>query len=275
MSVWRKHPFGWAHLALCCFLGIGGVACLGSGADDLARFLPGDDVVPGWTPQGAPRIFARDELYELVDGQAEAFFAYGLTQAALGRYAGPQGHGVRIELFRLGSPADAYGLFSTTLSGAPVAVGAAGDSDPGRRLAFWQERYYVRIQTAQPVADEVLRGFGQAVAAALPAGSELPELVTRLPAEGLRPRSARFFRQEISIQPWLWLGGRNLLGLSQATEGVLADYTLGSSMARLLWVRYPDAATAEGALQALRSADIPDLVSAQVRARELQRCLAV
>ncbi|PWH18863.1 MAG: hypothetical protein DDG58_05950 [Ardenticatenia bacterium] len=246
-----------------------GVACAGGGPDDLARFLPMDEVVPGWARQGAPRVFARDDLYELVDGQAEAFFAYGLTHAALARYAGPEGTGLRIELFRLASPADAYGLFSTSLSGESVALGAGGDTDPGRRLAFWQERYYARLQTTQPVADEVLLGFGRAVAAALPAGSDLPELVSRLPADGLHSRSARFFRQEISIQPWLWLGGTNLLGLSQETEGVLADYTLGDGTARLLWIRYPDAAAAERALQALQGSTIPNWVMAQVKDTEL------
>lgn len=246
-----------------------GVACASGGTDDLARFLPTDEIVPGWTRQGTPRVFSRDDLYELVNGQAEAFFAYGLTHAALARYMEPQGTGLRIELFRLASPADAYGLFSTSIAGEPVAVGAAGDTDPGRRLAFWQERYYARLQTTQPVADEILLGFGRALAAALPAGSDLPELVTRLPADGLHPRSARFFRQEISIQPWLWLGGINLLGLSQETQGVLADYTLGSSTARLLWVRYPDAAAAAQAFQALQGSTIPNRVMAQVKEKEL------
>lgn len=264
--MWIKRIGMLSVLLILCAIG---VACAGGGSDDLARYLPGDDAIPGWTRQGAPRVFARDDLYELVDGQAEAFFAYGLIQAALGRYAGPQGSGLRIELFRLASAADAYGLFSTSISGEPVALGAAGDADPGRRLAFWQERYYVRIQAVQPIADEVLRGFGRAVADALPAGSEPPELVTRLPVEGLQPRSARFFRQEISIQPWLWLGGSNLLGLSQESAGVLADYTLGGSPARLLVVRYPDAAAAAQALQALQGSNIPNLVTAQVREKEL------
>lgn len=256
--------FGWLLI-----LGIIGVACVGGVTDDVARFLPGDDAVPGWKLQGAPQVFSRDDLYALVDGQAEAFFAYGLSQAALARYAGPQGSGLRIELFRLASLADAYGLFSTSISGEPIALGAAGDTDPGRRLAFWQERYYARLQATQPVSDDVLYGFGRALAAALPAGNDLPELVTRLPAEGLQPRSARFFRQEISIQPWLWLGGRNLLGLSQETEGVLADYTLGGGTARLLWVRYPDAKAAEEALRTLQGSVLPNLVMAQVKEREL------
>lgn len=260
---------GWACCSLLLILGIIGVACAGGVADDLTRFLPRDDVVPGWTRQGTPELFSNENLYALVDGQAEAFFAYGFEQAALGRYAGPQGSGLRIELFRLASPADAYGLFSTSLSGQPIAVGAGGDTDPGRRLAFWQERYYVRIQAAQPVADDVLRAFGRGVAAALPAGSDLPDLVTRLPAEGLQSRSARFFRQEISIQRWLWLGGSNMLGLSQETQGVLADYTVGGSTARLLWVRYPQAADAAQVLQALRGGNMPNLVIAQVREKEL------
>jgi len=246
-----------------------GVACLGSVPGDIARFLPASDAVPGWTRQGDLRTYSSDNLYELVDGQADAFLAYGFAQAALGRYVGPQGTGMRIEIFRLATPADAYGLFSASIAGEPIAIGAGGDTDPGRRLAFWQERYYVRIQATQPVANEVLLRFGQKVSEALPAGGEPPDIVVHLPSDGLRLRSIRFFRQEISIQPWLWLGDGNLLGLSAETQGVLADYELDGRKARLLLVIYTRAADAEQALKALQYSGTPNMVFGQVQGERL------
>jgi len=60
------------------------------------------------------RSFGPDTLYEEIDGEAELFLPYGmerLTVAVLGRAARP-GAEIRLELFRMASPRDAYGIWS-------------------------------------------------------------------------------------------------------------------------------------------------------------------
>jgi hypothetical protein len=60
------------------------------------------------------RTFGPDNLYEEIDGEAELVLPYGmdrLTVAVLGRTARP-GSEVRLELFRMASPRDAYGIWS-------------------------------------------------------------------------------------------------------------------------------------------------------------------
>ena len=235
----------------------------------LTNALPGPDVVSGWAPEGDVQAFSVDTLFDLVNGQAESYFAYGFESAAESRYRGPQSAVLRIEIFRLASPDDAFGLFSVSVAGDPIAIGADGDTDPGRRLAFWQDRYYVRIVAPQPVADADLMAFGQAVAGALPPGGPPPELISSLPTTGLVPITIRFFHQELSIQNWLWLGGENVLGLDAGTDGILADYERDGETARLLLVVYPKAEQATTALQALESGPPSGLVVAEARRRRL------
>jgi len=60
------------------------------------------------------RTFGPDNLYEEIDGEAELVLPYGmerLTVAVLGRAARP-GSEVRLELYRMASPRDAYGIWS-------------------------------------------------------------------------------------------------------------------------------------------------------------------
>jgi hypothetical protein len=244
-------------------------ACAPAPASTPADYLPAPDAVAGWTRTGAPQTFTPETLYDLVDGQAEAFLAYGMDSAALGRYSGPDGATLRVEIFRLASQADAYGLYSVSIAGERVAVGSDGDTEPGRRLAFWSDRYFVRIQAAQPIARDDLLEFGRAVSRALPAGAQRPAVLQRLPAAGLEPRSARFFRSELSIQSWLWLGGKNLLGLGSDVEGVLADYDLHGDVVRLLLVIYPEANAATSALTALQSDTVDGLLTARVAENRL------
>ncbi|MBC7250444.1 MAG: hypothetical protein H5T62_09170 [Anaerolineae bacterium] len=231
----------------------------------LTDFLPGAGDLAGWEPVGEVRVFNRDNLYDLVNGQAESFFAYGFEQVAVRDYQNAAGAMLGIEVWRLATPADAYGLFTVSVAGEPAAVGNDGDSDPGRRLAFWQDRYYVQVRARQAVDDTTIRSFATAVAAKLPPGGNRPALLNRLPPEGLVERSVVFFHEEISILDVLWLGGENVLGLNSETDGVLARYEVGGAVVQLLLVQYPATEAASAGLAALERAQISGLVMAEAR----------
>ena len=205
-------------------------------------------------------MYDRENIYDLVDGQAESFFAYGFEQVAVRDYEDATGVVLSVEIWQLATPADAYGLFTASIAGAPVGIGNDGDQDPGRRLIFWQDRYTVQVRARQELDAAELERFAQEVSTALPSGGERPELVGRLPSNGLVERSALFFHEEISIQDRLWLGGENLLGLSPETDGVLGRYDLGGTVARLLLIEYPDTGAASAGLAALEGSEISSLV---------------
>ena len=230
-------------------------------AVSLRDVFPAADAVPGWTRDGDLETYVSDTLYDLVNGQADAFYAYNFEQVAVQSYAG-EDTVLRIEIWQLATPADAYGLFTRNRSGEPADVGNESDTDPGRRLAFWQDRYYAQVRGRQALEDATLRAFAEAVAAALPTGGETPALMNKLPPDGLLPRRAIFFRQELSIQDEIWLGGENSLGLTAGTEGVLAHYTLNDARALLLMVQYPDADVASAGLSALTAAQVDGLLAA-------------
>jgi hypothetical protein len=225
------------------------------------------DAFPGWTPAGGVEVFDHESIYNLVDGQADSFFVYGFEQVAVRRYENAEGKRLNVEVWQLATPPDAYGLFSASVAGEPASVGRAndGDADPGRRLTFWQDRYFTSVYASQLIDDADLRGLAKALSEALPQGGRGPALLERLPAEGLVGRSAIFFHEELSIQDRLWLGGENLLGLGPDTDGILAQYDVGGAVAHLLLVQYPGAGAASAGLTALKVAQVNDLASAGVR----------
>jgi hypothetical protein len=226
--------------------------------------LPDTDALTDWTLSGE-EVFDSENIYDLVNGQADAFFAYGFEQVTVRNYENEGGTMLSVEVWQLATPADAYGLFTTSVSGEPISIGNDGDIDPGRRLAFWQDRYYVHIRARQEVPDADLRGFSEAASAALPSGGARPALMNRFPTEGLSGRGAIFFHQEISIQNEVWLGSENLLGLNYETDGILGQYDVGGTTAWLLLVEYPNAEQASTGLAALENSQISDLVTADRR----------
>jgi len=256
----RKHTLLYALCIVLLIAGCGQPATPPA-TTALSDVFPAADRIPGWTRDGDTEMYTSDTLYDLVNGQADAFYAYNFEQVAVQSYAG-EDTVLRIELWQLATPADAYGLFTRLRSGKPANIGNEGDTDAGRRLAFWQERYYVQVRGRQALEDTTLRAFAEAVAAALPYGGETPALITKLPPTGLLAHRTIFFRQELSIQDELWLGGENILGLTSETEGVLAHYTLNDANILLLMVQYPDTDAASAGLSALNIAQVDGLLAA-------------
>lgn len=239
--------------------------CRKTAAVSPADTLPGANVVSGWTIARPVETFDSKTLYNLVNGQADWFFAYGFEQVAVQRYQNADGVLLNVEVWQLATPADAYGLFTASIAGEPLAVGNEGDTDPGRRITFWQNRYYVSVNALQPVPDADLLAFAQVISLALPTGGEPPAVVNRLPREGLVARSPLFFHEELSFQDRLWLGGKNILGLSRETNGVLAQYDLGGAEVQLLLVEYPDGVHAAMGLAALQGSEVEGLLAADAR----------
>jgi hypothetical protein len=266
--MWKHRArIGWLILTLALALaGCGGYA----GTNPLTKAFPGTGDVPGWTPEGDPRVFDEETLFDLVNGQAEFFFAYQFERAATQRYTSAGEVTLHVEIWQLATPDDAYGLYSANAGGTPVeGIGANGDASLGRRLIFWQDRYFVNVRALQETAHADLEAISRFIGAALPSGGEPPTLVDHLPPIGLSDCSPRFFHQEISIQDIVWFGGENVLNLSPETDGVLARYELGESTAWLMLVDYAESSEATAARGALDGAGVEGLVAVEAEGARL------
>ncbi len=223
-------------------------------------FIPASGAISGWSTNGSLMMYNPQNLFDLVDGQADSFTAYGFEQVTVQRYQDSQSEKLSVEVWQLASEDDAYGLFSASRAGTPVNIGNQGDGDPGLRLIFWQSRYYVQVNANQELPDDVIMGFAKAVLSAIPKGGTTPALVKQLPQQDLETGSEIFFHQEISIQSEVWLGGTNLMELGPETQGVVARYTVNGQPGHLLLVEYPTTENATSGLKALQGSQVTGLV---------------
>ena len=226
--------------------------------------FPDREAIPGWTPAGEAQVFDSDTLYDQVNGQADSFFVYGFEQVHVQTYENAAGGLLRVEIWQMDTASNAYGLYTMLRSGEPVAIGNAGDTDPGRRIDFWQDRAFVRVFSFTPENPATLEMFAVQVASALQPGGQPPPLIERLPKEGLVQDSEVFFHQETSIQDYLWLGGQNLLSLGAETDAVLARYLIHDTGVWLLLVGYPEDAAAAKARETLAASEFDNMSAVAV-----------
>jgi hypothetical protein len=212
------------------------------------------------TRSDSPAAYDRETIFDYINGAGEVYRSYAFSQVVVVVYSGSQQTDITVEMFDMGSPADAYGVFSYAREQEQAGIGG-GYEQKGRVLCFWQNRYYVCVASEERTADSdrALLEVARAISERLPASSDPPDLVAVLPEEGLVTFSERFFHLHQSLNYHYYLARENILNLSSETDAVLARYAPGSTY--LLLIRYPtvsEAATAATSFEQQYLADAGD-----------------
>jgi len=209
--------------------------------------LPAGSVVKGWKQIGATRLYNANNLFDLIDGEAQAVLAYAFAGCAHGEY-GPAGQSrpaITVDVYDMSDPLNAFGLFgSDRISGKPIAIGAEGVQIGKTGLSFWKGRYVVRMAiVAQgqvtPANQASQMALARAVAAKIRGSTALPPLVQALPP-GRKPRSEKYVRG-------------NVAGHAFLKDAITAAYPGVGLGAELFIARYPSPAAARSALEAYRT----------------------
>lgn len=109
------------------------LAASGSAASSWAPF-PADVAAGDWSVAGGVETYGADNAYVKIDGRDEFYKAFGLRSLACLALAGPGGDGaIDLELFQLGSTADAAGALLAEAGERAAEVAEAGGAL--RRLA--------------------------------------------------------------------------------------------------------------------------------------------
>jgi len=220
---------------------------------DLAGRIPTS--VGGWVSAGEDGRYDADSIFSYIDGHAEVYLAYGLEGCLARRYGGPEGEpDLVLDVFRMASAEDAYGVFTWDSEGEPVEVGQGGLARPSW-LSAWQGRYFLSVyaEGESPTAGEAMLALASAVAAAVGETGGRPALVDALPREGLEPRSIRFVRTRQALAIQLGAAPALVPPVDVQRGVVLARYRRGGEVARLVLARSSNPEGAEQVETAVRA----------------------
>jgi hypothetical protein len=226
-----------AVFALAALLGLG-LAGLRTAHADVKSALP--PTVGNFKLTKPVATFTPTNLYNHLDGEAEAFQQYDFRQSAYGEYA-PNGRGtqlITVDVFQMSSPLNAYGYYTSQRNAHArfLKIGAEGYQEPSA-LNFWKGPYYVRIAiTASnaPLAfQQEMPKLAQAVASRLTGPTATPSIVRLLPP-GYTARTEHYVRGNIAAQSYIG-------------NGMVARYPAAGPQAELFVAVFPNPAAARQA----------------------------
>ena len=199
----------------------------------------------GFAAEGPDATYDRKTIFDYIDGGAEVYLAYDMRGCLSRRYVASGGPAVVLDLFDMGTSAEAFGVFTLDRDGEPLDVGEDGLSREGW-IRFWKGRFFVSIYAEREtaVAREAALLLARGIEAGIREKGERPKILGRLPKGGLQKQSIRYLHSHILLETHVRLSDENVLGLGPDTEVVLASYVREGKRARLLLVSYPDAVRA-------------------------------
>ena len=209
----------------------------------LLGFMP--DESPRWTVE-SDKIFTTDfELYDYINGGAELYLNYGFRKLARRTYILPDSNRVNAEIFDMGVPKNAYGVFSYAKHKKNAEVGQ-GAQHIGGSLIFWQKRYYVSVSAqheTQEIADEVLR-IGRSISKAIGDTAALPPVFYSIPENDLVEGSTFYFHHHAWQNKFRFISNDNIFNINENVKALLAQYGKKQQRYYLLVLAYPDKNTA-------------------------------
>ena len=216
-------------------------------ANQLESLLP--QKIKGFEKSDKTKSFDRKNLYDYLDGGAELYLAYDFQLLIVQDYKSGE-TSITVEVYSMGTSQDAFGLYSLDQEGVNIQIGDRATYGSGL-LKFWKGSYFVRItdMSGNDRSKDAILELGRNISQKIDFKGKLPELLSRLPADGLVPYSERFFHKQILLNNLYFLSTENLLDLSERTSAVMGDYVLGKMNLKLLLISYPDTSSAKSAFE--------------------------
>jgi hypothetical protein len=242
------------------------LAVAGGAVKDFGPKIPKQ--VLDWKASGEDAVYDRKTLYDYMDGGAEVYLAFDFREVFVRKYADAEENEIVLDIYDMGSPAEAFGMFSCDRQDPEAGIGQGSEYGPGL-LRFWRGRHFVSITVSgnEDKAEKAVLDLGKAVAPLLGPDGAPPDMIKLLPAAGLKAVKTAYFHNHVHLSNRYFVSSENVLGLDEKTECLFAEYNpvvadnpVGAAVgdsARLLVVRYPDAARAGAAAASFLRALLP------------------
>ena len=221
----------------------------------ITRLFP--DQIGEWKPAGDFEIYDREGIFTYIDGAGEVYRMYDFREVWVRHYEKEAASEITVEIFDMGKPGDAYGVFQHASQGGSAGIGQDSEFNGGL-LSFWQDRYYVTLmpEKLSEETEQAVRNAAQEISQRIGETGQVPKIVSYLPKENRVQNSLKFFHLHTSLNYHYYLASENILNLNKNVEAALAIYE--PERAYLALFAYPSSEDAEGARSSFISAYIPE-----------------
>jgi hypothetical protein len=178
----------------------------------LEILLPKETDVKGLQGLSRSEFYVPENLFDYMDGQAEAYLAYGFRLLITREYKlGDGSPPIIVEIYRMEGPLHAFGIYAAERSPDDqfIKIGVQGYLGDNA-LGFWKGPYYVKVISLQTSAatKDALASMGTVISDKIEGSYSEPEIFSAFPENHRVKMSERFIPRNFLGQPFLKNGYR-------------------------------------------------------------------
>lgn len=173
--------------------------CLASGQETpISGLMPSPYCGQGWRMEGNIHVFNQENLYKHINGEAELYLPYGFEYVATAIYVKEdhKDHELTINIFKMGSLLDAFGIYSNYRPSdiKKVNLGVEGFMDESQ-LMFYKGRYFIQVFNSGKAQAELkhIHACGSAVDKNIIGETKPPKELAFIQIPGIIPGSERYY----------------------------------------------------------------------------------
>ncbi len=216
--------------------------------------------VDGWSKSDDDARYGRESLYNYMNGGAELYLAFDFREVFVRRYSDGSENEIVLDIYNMGSPKEAFGIFSCDREDEDAGIGQGSEHGPGL-LRFWKDKYFVSIvaMSEDEKTDRAMVSVAKAVESVIPAPGNLPDLIGSLPQSGIKENRTSFFHSNVSLNNRYFIASENILNLTNDTNCVFGEYgNHGEETGFVLIVEYSTEDEAAAAFETFTNSYMPD-----------------
>ncbi|MEW5807532.1 MAG: DUF6599 family protein [Acidobacteriota bacterium] len=217
--------------------------------------------INGWKVSGKDALFDRETLFDYIDGGAEVYLTYSFRQVSVRRFEKEQNPAITVEIFDMGKPEDALGIFSFEREGNDMGIGQGSEYSDGL-LRFWKGNLFVSISSEEETeaSRKTVLELGGEIERSISAAADPGSFASGgfLPRKGLLSGQVRFFHKSFNLNYHYFVADGNILHLDEETDAILAPYIIKKERFNLLAIRYPTPEKAKQGFESFMNAYMPE-----------------
>ncbi len=206
--------------------------------DSIMHLMPNGD--SALTIESEQVIVTDKAFYDYINGAAELYLKYGFQKLGRRSYLLEDKDELKVEVYDMGAPENAFGVFSYSKDTANLALGQGGQYMAGS-LIFWQDRYFVSIfahRETKPIKEQMHR-IAEHISQAIGQKKALPTFFHVTPKQERVEGSLFYFTHHAWQNKYGWLANENIFRVDQHTRALLAQYGPRKDRYLLFVVEYP------------------------------------
>jgi hypothetical protein len=197
--------------------------------------------VPGFRIAQGPTEYSPGNLFEYIDGGADAFLQFDFEDLQTATYLNAQKVEVTVDIYHHKDADRAYGMYTQERPAGSTAIPVGVEGYAGAdHLEFVTGPFYVKLVQGGAKADFVLRLFAGKLADRLGGRQSAPAVLAAFPESGKLPRAEK-------------LAAYNFLGHAFLHDGVAVPYQIDGVRFRLFAVRGKDETDARKMVERYRA----------------------